>query len=271
MSRSDDKDLFEESTMTFGEHLEELRGCLFRSLTGLAIGFVVGLYFGGDVVAFIQTPLTEALEGYYQAQSTKDILDRLEQLREAGYPVPDDLDPDDPDEVAAFVTKVTQDKNLILEEIYINPRDLLNQLRKADPKQFANLPETAADSEELSDTGTLERVFIWRPLEKDSRVQTKALNAHEAFVIYIKASLLVGALLSCPWIFYQIWSFVAAGLYGHERRFVHTFLPFSLSLFFAGAALAFCYVFEPVLKFLLLRSSATHRQVPPMPIDLRWQ
>jgi sec-independent protein translocase protein TatC len=156
MSR-DDKDLFEESTMTFGEHLEELRGCLFRSLTGLAVGFIVGLYFGGNVVAFIQTPLTDALEVYYQSKSTKDVLARLDQLRDAGYPVPEDLDSGDPEAVEAFVKKVTQDKNLILEEMYINPRDLLRQLKRSDPTQFANIPEAATESEEPSDTSTLAR------------------------------------------------------------------------------------------------------------------
>jgi sec-independent protein translocase protein TatC len=82
-------------------------------------------------------------------------------------------------------------------------------------------------------------------------VRTTTLNAHEAFSIYVKASLLVGVLLSSPWIFYQIWSFVAAGLYPHEKYYVHVFLPFSLGLFLLGAALAFFFVFEPVLDFLL--------------------
>jgi len=51
-------------------------------------------------------------------------------------------------------------------------------------------------------------------------------------------------------VFYQLWSFVAAGLYSHERRYVYIFFPFSLGLFLAGAALAFFVVFKPVLSFL---------------------
>ena len=73
----------------------------------------------------------------------------------------------------------------------------------------------------------------------------------EGFTVYVKASLLVGVLLASPWIFYQIWNFVAAGLYPHERRYVHIYLPFSIGLFLFGAALAFFVVFEPVLDFLL--------------------
>ena len=100
------------------------------------------------------------------------------------------------------------------------------------------------------DNRELIHIFAWRPAKNDSRVRAKSLGAHEAFSIYIKASLLVGAILSAPWVFLQIWSFVAGGLYRHERKFVYTFLPFSLALFFAGAAMAFLYVFEPVLTFL---------------------
>ena len=82
--------------------------------------------------------------------------------------------------------------------------------------------------------GKLIRLFLWHRSEDDPRVRIKSLNAQEPFSVYIKASLLVGVLLASPWIFYQIWHFVAAGLYPHERRYVHMYLPFSLGLFLAG-------------------------------------
>ncbi len=43
---------------------------------------------------------------------------------------------------------------------------------------------------------------------------------------------------------------MAAGLYPHEKNYVNVFLPISLSLFLAGAMLAFFFVFDPVLDFL---------------------
>ena len=94
-------------------------------------------------------------------------------------------------------------------------------------------------------------MFLWHHGEDDPRTKIKSLNAQEPFSVYVKGSLLVGVLLASPWLFYQIWHFVAAGLYPHERRYVHMYLPFSLGLFLAGAALAFFVVFEPVLNFLL--------------------
>jgi sec-independent protein translocase protein TatC len=85
---------------------------------------------------------------------------------------------------------------------------------------------------------------------EDPRVQIKSFNVQEGFLIYVKASLLTGAILASPWIFYQLWIFVAAGLYPHEKRYVYVFLPISLTLFLAGVALAFFFVFPPVLDFL---------------------
>ena len=69
-------------------------------------------------------------------------------------------------------------------------------------------------------------------------------------MIWLKASLLAGVVISSPFIFYHIWRFVAAGLYPHERKHVYVFGPFSAVLFLAGAALCFFVVFKFVLTFL---------------------
>ena len=56
LSRVQD-DLFESSTMTFGQHLEDLRRCLFRAIVGLVIGCAVGFLAGEQVMNFIQAPV----------------------------------------------------------------------------------------------------------------------------------------------------------------------------------------------------------------------
>jgi len=53
-------DLFEKSTMTFGEHLEELRVCLFRGVVGMALGCLIGFFIANWVVRFFQSPLERA-------------------------------------------------------------------------------------------------------------------------------------------------------------------------------------------------------------------
>jgi sec-independent protein translocase protein TatC len=94
-------------------------------------------------------------------------------------------------------------------------------------------------------------VLLWQPMVKDSRVSITTLSAQEAFGMYVKAALLVGVVLASPWIFYQLWTFVAAGLFPHEKRYVHIFLPMSIGLFLAGVFLAFFFVFDFVLDYLL--------------------
>jgi sec-independent protein translocase protein TatC len=245
MPRQPDEDLFKDTTMTFGEHLEELRTCLFKALVGLIIGFLIGLLVGGQVVKFIQTPLKEALTKYYQQKSVKYIEEHREELRELGNELPED-----PEEIE----KLIELSNLRPEKVYVSRHALRLEVSDGNPAQPKEAPtpaETAykkvIEREAVQDTDLVPLV-IWRDIDKD--VRTTSLSGHEPFMTYIKASLVVGVLLASPWIFYQIWSFVAAGLYPHERRYVQIFLPFSFGLFLLGAATAFFFVFEPVLSFL---------------------
>jgi sec-independent protein translocase protein TatC len=67
----------------------------------------------------------------------------------------------------------------------------------------------------------------------------------------MKVSFICGLVIASPWIFYQLWLFVAAGLYPHERKYVHTYLPMSIILFMGGVAFCFYAVLPIVLDFLL--------------------
>jgi sec-independent protein translocase protein TatC len=248
MAEHREDDLFRESTMTFGQHLEELRKCLFKAIGGLLIGFLIGLTIGGYVVKFIQRPLSNALTTYYQTESEERINGELAKLKVEGQASP---------WTTKQVTDFVEKGHLLADEYYIDPAQMLDELKSIYPKQFANVelpPRTKPTNSDAATTDRpqgLVRLFLWHESKDDPRLQTKSLATVEPFSIYIKASLLVGILLASPWIFYQIWHFIAAGLYPHERQYVQRYLPFSLGLFLTGAALAFFVVFEPVLKFLL--------------------
>ncbi len=84
---------------------------------------------------------------------------------------------------------------------------------------------------------------------EQARLQT--LAPADGFISYIKIALISGLILSSPWVFYQIWMFIAAGLYPHEKRYVHIATPFSATLFVTGA-LFFVLVVAPLtLRFLV--------------------
>ena len=66
MRAAPDDDLFRESTMTFGEHLEELRTALWKSVVAISIGFCIGMYFASWFVNQVKAPLQEAINRYME-------------------------------------------------------------------------------------------------------------------------------------------------------------------------------------------------------------
>lgn len=74
----------------------------------------------------------------------------------------------------------------------------------------------------------------------------------EAFsIIWVKLPLLVSIFLASPWLLYQVWGFIAPGLYKRERRFAAPFILCSAGLFIAGALFAYFIAFRYGLVFLL--------------------
>ncbi len=73
----------------------------------------------------------------------------------------------------------------------------------------------------------------------------------EPFFVYLKVSLVASIFFSAPVILYEIWAFVAPGLYSQERRYVVPFVFFSSLLFLGGTLFAYYVVCPLGFKFLL--------------------
>ncbi len=84
---------------------------------------------------------------------------------------------------------------------------------------------------------------FYKAVGKKSLVTT---NMMDPFTLYMRITLYMGILIASPWIIYQIWMFVAAGLYKHERKYVVYAVPFSAALFITGA-LFFLFYISPML------------------------
>ena len=284
--------LFKESSMSFGDHLEELRRCLFKCVAGVVVCFIIGLFFGASVMNIIQQPLTRSLVRYLDKQNRV----KVDRMIDQGYP--------------KEIAQKAFDSGLLVETIYINKDELkelasgeLGMVEPAAPTtgeataeekpnveqnatpQMQNVPdenpvqaqpvktswqylvdfwnyingdlpkvETQKESSqyEKNRDENFVKVYVWKPKNDSDRAKTRALSAQEPFMIYIKASMLLGVILACPWVLYQLWMFVASGLYPHERKYVYIYFPMSLGLFIGGVLLAFFWVFDPVLGFLML-------------------
>lgn len=278
MTDNFDDDLFAHTKMTFGEHLEELRSSLFKAVLSLTVGFLIGLLIANDVVRQIEAPLTRALTNYYLDNAIGKIEQKLNERRERGEKIPELLS--DRKNIEELVIK----QRLLFEEHFIVPEEVLDDLKREYPRalsEFELTPpatagqartaaattgpatppateKTGASAASPSSTAAtaskpapkLLRIYLWHKVEDDDRISPTSLGVQETFMIWIKAAFIAGAIFSSPFVFYFLWQFVAAGLYPHERRYVHVFLPASVGLFLFGALLAFFFVFDPVLNFL---------------------
>jgi sec-independent protein translocase protein TatC len=70
------------------------------------------------------------------------------------------------------------------------------------------------------------------------------------FFVPMKVAMLTAFIISLPHTLYQVWAFVAPGLYAHERRFMAPLVVASTLLFFAGMAFAYFLVFPVVFGFI---------------------
>ena len=73
----------------------------------------------------------------------------------------------------------------------------------------------------------------------------------DPFMVYLRLSLIGAFVISGPWVIYQIWAFIAAGLYPKERKTITKYLPFSMLMFVAGIAFAWFIILPLTLSFFL--------------------
>ena len=133
--------------MTIGEHLEELRGRMFRAIIGLAVIAIVCFCFGNDVLILFCRPI-------YQAQFSGHL---------------------------------------------------------------------------------------------NTQLYTTELD--EGFMIWLKVNLITAAVIASPWILYQFWQFIAAGLYPNERKYITKYIPLSVTLMILGVMLVYFGVLPWTCKF----------------------
>ncbi len=216
------------ATMSFGEHIEELRVRLILALLGLFVGvtivFIPPLDIGWRVMKKMEEPAKQALDDFYHEKY----------------------------EIKARQAREEQAKSPELKAV-VDAEIFVSELKKIAPKlelpgaealkgQKLNLPI------QFFAAGMIDAV-------RESSVQIDqsliSLAPLEVLTIFFMVCLVSGLVIASPWVFYQIWAFVAAGLYRHERGYVKKYLPFSLGLFLAGVFLCFFLVLPITLNFLL--------------------
>jgi len=264
------RDLFDDSTMSFGDHLEALRIHLFKSVIGLVISVCVMLFFADYMIHIIRRPIDKALRSHHtqlaedSEQLDKSLMDWVDEIWSGEF-----FRAMEEEEATGLTRSEIQ--------VTITRQELARVVRELDPNAEVSFDQPAApeneapdsendeasideeDSDEAGSVDSLPDVKLimkssaFRDLQQaiDQQSRPITLSVQEAFMIYLKVAIVSGLVIAFPWIAYQMWLFVAAGLYEHEKRYVYIFLPTSMLLFLSGAVFCYFGVFPFVLDFLL--------------------
>lgn len=263
MSRSgadvpDPDDLFSDTRMTFGEHIEDLRTHLMRAVVGFAVAFVASFLIAKPVLRFIAAPVEQQLLHYHKEQ----LGDKMRELHVAmGQGVYRDVPPIwmknvlEADALAGFVRKrfgLKEDRPDALPSLLPAFETTLQTIwmaeaidpLKADPERWVPVKVLVPDP-----LGMAARLQEMNQIIRPPTLAT--LSVQEAFIVFVKVALLTGLVVSSPWVFFQVWSFIAAGLYPSEKRLVNVYLPVSLGLFLGGVFVCEFLVLPKAIEALL--------------------
>jgi sec-independent protein translocase protein TatC len=111
----------------------------------------------------------------------------------------------------------------------------------------------------------VEKIFAWLVLPLKQALPGTPLvmiRLTEGFMTMLKLGLWAGLLVALPVVLYQIWAFIAPGLYRHERRLIGPLVIMSTILFVTGAALTYFYALPFMLRYLMAGYST--EEVRPM-------
>jgi sec-independent protein translocase protein TatC len=208
----DADDMFSDTRMSFGEHIEDLRYHLWRAIVGFLICLVFSFFIGQPLLRFIVRPVEAELD-YFHAKRAQKIKQELDEGRNASL-----NEMNDPREIDVELQNA--DGTFSPTKLRIRPLGFALQTQQA------------------------QRIFLNPNL-------AKTLGPTEAFMVYLKVCMVSGLVIGSPWIFWQLWSFVAVGLYPHEKKYVNYYLPFSVVLFLAGVLVCEFIVIPQAIHVLL--------------------
>lgn len=205
--------------MSFGDHLEELRRRLFRALLAVGICVLAALPF--------KTEITAIYVGPYRSMWIKGFDEHCVRVEQ---------------QIAELTAKRAgasgaerQTIDISLAE-YQRKSAWLEQYRE--PILAGIYPEEHAEQIKLQGGYQVSyHLVATRPIED--------------FWTFMAASFLMSLLVAGPFVLYQMWAFVAAGLYKRERRIALRYVPFASVLLLAGASFGYLVVVPYGLYFLV--------------------
>ena len=230
--------------MSFLEHLDELRKRLIRSIVFVFIAATLCWFVSGSIYRFLARPVLRALAEAQQHRS----------VTIAGL-----------NGQVSIVPLSSLNPNDKLRFVFADPTELgtasipagTSVLARVDKDSQGNVglytDEPLSAGNEVVPKDVKLPVDLRKGYEKLPDINDKLVisTALEPFALYVKVSLYAAIGLSVPFLLWQIWAFVAPGLYPHERKYVTPFIALSTIFFVLGVACAYYLIFPPAAKYLL--------------------
>lgn len=225
-----------QETMSFLDHLDELRKRLTYSAIAVSICFAVCFYYSDKIYNFLDKPVREALKKAraLQLKNQQTPIYSLEELKDnssftyvfnaestmrgvsipAGTTLPARLETRPQGRVVVAAETIVVGKTVI-EKGFELPLDVIGNYSEAG----------------------------------DARLVVSTLQG--GFNLYMKVAFYAAFALSIPFLLYQLWCFIAPGLYEHEKVYVIPFVGMATFFFLLGASFAYYIAFPRAVEFLL--------------------
>jgi sec-independent protein translocase protein TatC len=224
--------------MSFLDHLDELRRRLIHSTIAIAIAFVVCFTASDYIFKFLSVPIVKQLQ-------------KAKRERQAKYGQPDISKLKD-GETAQYT--VVQDAAVEGVKVPIGATVRVKRITKDNQPQLAlELPwaigKTIVPAETPISSILKEGEKALYFDDENSKLVIRGVTG--SFMIYMQVALYAGIAFAIPFLLYQIWAFIAPGLYKHERRYVMPLIVMGTVFFISGAAFAYSVAFPTACDYLL--------------------
>jgi sec-independent protein translocase protein TatC len=238
-----DKDEELGGQMSFLEHLDELRSRLIRSILFVVIAAGVCWFFSDRIYRFLAIPVERALAEAQRKQVPVRGLTGNERILPLTSVQEGDVGR------YIFAEETTIGTSMIPVGVSVQSR----VAKDADGKLALFTDEPVYAGDVIIPKGFRLPVDLTMLPQAYAGVSDKLIvtSAIEPFSLYVKVSLYAAICLSVPFLLWQIWAFVAPGLYPHERAYVTPFIALSSISFVLGALFAYRILFPPAARYLL--------------------
>jgi sec-independent protein translocase protein TatC len=234
-----DEKLSEEGTMSFLDHLDELRKRLIRSALFIAVAFVLCWVFSDRIYNFLQVPVRAAMLEAKRAYApdlggTTQIVSDLADGAEALF---------------VFTTEAKIGSVLIPSGITVPTR--VSRTPDGATQLVTVAPVVIADSVIDKDTVIPPKLYQSNNalLGRDNQLVVGTVQG--AFNLYIKVAFYAAIFFAVPFLLVQVWGFVAPGLYPHEKKYAAPVILMASVFFLIGCAFAYYIAFPRAANFLL--------------------